>query len=179
MRTAPLRLLILPAIMALCLASGCGQRQEEAATVKKAAEAPEGEAIPQIVMDGLEAKFPGAQIEKWTKEMEGDITVYDIEFRQEGLKLEADIKEDGTIHNWEKALDTEALPKAVKKAAMMRYPGASVKEVMEVTAVTDGQDELEGYEIVLETADMKQVEITVAPDGTIIEEPGQGGQGTE
>ncbi|MDI6767307.1 MAG: hypothetical protein QME52_10840 [Bacteroidota bacterium] len=53
--------------------------------------------IPEKVMDGLKAKFPKPEIDKWTKEKEGDISLYDIEFKQEGYKYEADIKEDGTI----------------------------------------------------------------------------------
>jgi hypothetical protein len=41
---------------------------------------------------------------------------------------------------------------------------------MVITAVKDGKDALEGYEIVIETADKKEVEVTVAPDGEILEE---------
>jgi hypothetical protein len=40
---------------------------------------------------------------------------------------------------------------------------------MVITAVVDGKDVLEGYEIVLETTDRKEVEVTVAPDGKILE----------
>ena len=40
----------------------------------------------------------------------------------------------------------------------------------QVTEVKDGKDKLEGYEIVLETADKKEVEVTVAPDGKILED---------
>src|SRR5262245_51932134 len=53
--------------------------------------------IPKKVMDALKAKFPKAEIDKWTKEKEGDKIVYDIEFKQDGKKFEADIFEDGTI----------------------------------------------------------------------------------
>lgn len=42
-----------------------------------------------------------------------------------------------------------------------------------ITAVVDGQDTLEGYEIVLQTVDGKEVEITVAPDGTVKEDSGK------
>ena len=66
------------------------------------ASAQEKDKIPKKVMATLMAKFPKAEIHKWTKEKEGDVVVYDFEFKQEGRKFEADIKEDGTIHNWEK-----------------------------------------------------------------------------
>ena len=49
-------------------------------------------------MKALKARFPKAKIDKWTKEKEGDDVVYDIEFKQERRKCEADIKEDGSYH---------------------------------------------------------------------------------
>ena len=72
--------------------------------------------IPKAVMDALKEKFPRAKIHKWTKEKEGDAEVYDIEFKQDGRKFEADIKEDGTIVNWEKEIAVKDLPAAVLKA---------------------------------------------------------------
>jgi len=50
---------------------------------------------------------------------------------------------------------------------------AALKEVMAITAVQDGKDAPDGYEIVLETADKKVVEVTVAPDGKVLEDSGQ------
>ncbi|NIM97029.1 MAG: hypothetical protein GTO24_02755 [candidate division Zixibacteria bacterium] len=129
--------------------------------------------IPKVVMDALKAKFPDAQIHEWTKEKEGDIVVYDIEFKQQDRKFEADIKEDGTIHNWEKEIAAGDLPESVKKAVEEKYPKSTHKEIMEITAVKEGKDVLEGYEIVLETADIKEVEVTVTLDGRILEESGE------
>lgn len=128
--------------------------------------------IPKKVMDGLYAKFPKAQIDTWTQEKEGEIVVYDFEFRQAGGRFEADIKEDGTIHNWERAIAAKDLPETVRKAVEKRYPQASMKEIMLITAVKNGKDEVEGYEIVLETAEKKEVEVMVAPDGKILEDTG-------
>ena len=128
--------------------------------------------IPKKVMDALKARFPKAKIQKWTKEKEGDTVLYDIELTQKGRKIEADIREDGTIHNWEKEIAAKDLPKPVRKAVDMKYPKSTLKEIMAVTAVKDGKDVPEGYEIVLETADKKPLEVTVAPDGKILEDSG-------
>ena len=126
--------------------------------------------IPKKVMDTLKAKFPKAEIQKATKEMEGDKVVYDIEFTQEKRKFEADIFEDGTIHNWEKEIAAKDVPEAVKAAVDKKYPKAAWKEIMQITEVKNGKEMLEGYEIVFETADKKEVEVTVAPDGKILED---------
>jgi hypothetical protein len=131
---------------------------------------PDLSAVPRNVLESLKSKFPKAEIHKWSKEKEGDIVVYDFEFKQEGQKFEADIKEDGTIHNWEQEISPSDLPDAVRKALKGKYPNSAFREIMKVTAVNNGQDELEGYEIVLTTAGKKQIEVMVAPDGRILEE---------
>ena len=125
--------------------------------------------IPQNVMNTLNAKFPGAAIDKWTKEKELGRELYDIEFRQNGRKLEADIFTDGTIHNWEREIAVKDVPAAVMDAVGRKYPKATVKQAMAITAVTDGKEALEGYELLVVTASKRQIEITVAPDGRILE----------
>ena len=126
--------------------------------------------IPRPVMDTLKTKFPKAAIHKWTMEKEGDKVLYDIEFKQGDQKFEADIFGDGTLHNWEKEIAAKDVPEAVKTAVDKKYPKATWKEIMQITEVKNGKEILEGYEIVLETADKKEVEVTVAPDGKILED---------
>jgi hypothetical protein len=167
MKNSLFRFSVFSLIGLLCLISSCKQQGEKAKDIQ------ELDKIPRVVMDGLKARFPRAEIHKWSREKEGDIVVYDIEFKQEGRKLEADIKENGTICNWEKAIEAKDLPEAVKKTVETKYPKSVMKEIMETTEVKDGKDFLEGYEIVFETADKKEVEITAAPDGKILEESGK------
>jgi len=129
--------------------------------------------IPQRVMEALKAKFPSAEIRTWAREREEDFVVYDIEFRQGVQKFEADIKEDGTIRNWERQISITDLPGAVRKAVDTKYPKGVLKEIMAITAVKDGKDTPEGYEIVIETAGKKEVEITLAPNGKLMEDSGK------
>ncbi|MGB2981000.1 MAG: PepSY-like domain-containing protein [Candidatus Zixiibacteriota bacterium] len=160
-------------VLLLCLAFSCEQQAEEMQVEEKAEADLELDKIPKVIMDALMARFPNAEIHKWTKEKEGDIVVYDIEFKQQDRKFEADIKEDGTIHNWEKQIAAGDLPEAAMKAVEMKYPESTIKEIMEITAVTEGKEALEGYEVVLETADKEEVEVTVAPDGETLEDSGE------
>ena len=173
MKNLSFRFSIFASVILLCLVFSCEPAGEKADVEKKAEAPPELDKIPAAVMAALKAKFPDAEIHKWTKEKEGDIVVYDIEFKQREQKFEADIKEDGSIHNWEREIAAEDLPEAVMRAAQDKYPNSTHKEIMEITAVKDGQDVLEGYEIVLETAEGEEVEITVAPDGEMLEDSGE------
>jgi uncharacterized membrane protein YkoI len=126
--------------------------------------------IPERVIGALRARFPGAEIQKWTKEKEGNVVLYDIEFTHQRRRFEADIKEDGTFHNWEREVAAEDLPETVRQTLRGRYPGSRVKVIMAITEVRGGTGMLAGYEIVLQTADGNEVEITVAPNGTILED---------
>src|SRR5262245_31301565 len=98
--------------------------------------------IPKAVMDALLAKFPKARIDKCVKEDQGDDVVYDIEFKQEGRKCEADIKEDGTYINYEKAIEARDLPKAVRDAIEKKYPKATLNEIMEETEVKGKEEKV-------------------------------------
>jgi hypothetical protein len=130
------------------------------------------EKIPKAVKEALLSKFPKAKIDKCTKEKEGDDVVYDIEFKQEDRKYEADIKENGDYINYEKAIEIKDLPKLVQDSIDKRYPKSTLNEVMEETEVTGKEEKLVAYEVVLITADKKDVELKVAPDGTILEDSG-------
>src|SRR5438876_8345080 len=91
---------------------------------------PQGK-IPKAVIDALLRKFPKAKIDKCTKAKEGNDIVYDIEFKQEGRKCEADIKENGTYINYEQAIEAKDLPRVVRDAIEKKYPKATWKGIME------------------------------------------------
>ena len=173
MKNISVRFYIFSLVLLLCFGFGCKPQEEKAAVETEAEDDLQMDRIPKVVMDALKAKFPKAEIQKWTEEKEGDIVLYDIEFLQRGRKFEADIKQDGTIHNWEREIPAKELPSVVRKAVEARYRQASLQDVMAITAVKDGKEALEGYEIVLETAGKKVVEVSVAPDGKILEDSGE------
>ena len=126
--------------------------------------------IPKAVMDALLAKFPQAKIDKCTRAKEDGAVVYDIELKQQGRKCEADIKENGVYINYEKAIEAKALPKAVSDAVEKKYPKSTLKEIMEETEVTGKDEKLSAYEVVIGTADKKEVELRLSPDGKILED---------
>jgi hypothetical protein len=130
-----------------------------------------GPTIPANVMAALTTKFPQAKLDKWSREKEDGKDVYDIEFRQADRKFEADIFADGTIHNWEQQVALSDLPQPVVQTVSRQFPKAAIKEIMAVTAVTNGSERLEGYEIVLKRTLKRDVEVTIAPDGKILEGP--------
>lgn len=131
--------------------------------------------LPKAVMDAVKARFPGAELKSAAKETEDGKVVYDIELKHNGRKYEMDIAEDGTVIEIEKEVALKDVPEAVKKALAAKYPKATIKEVMEVNKVKGKAETPDHYEVTLETADKKTMEVTVSLDGkTIKGEKGEG-----
>ena len=129
----------------------------------------EADKLPQKVKDTLKTRWATAKITVATKTMENGAVVYDIEMTQDGKKREADIKEDGSIVNFENEIAIKDLPKAVADAVKAKHPDAKIKEAMETLVIKDGKDTVDEYEVLLVTGDNKEVELTVSPDGKKIE----------
>jgi Putative beta-lactamase-inhibitor-like, PepSY-like len=150
-------------VLTLLVATGQLRAQEEAVPPDK---------IPKKVMEALLSKFPKAKIDKCTKAKEGNDIVYDIEFKEEGRKCEADIKENGVYINYEKAIEAKDLPKAVADAIQKKYPKSTMKEIMQETEVNGSEEKLSAYEVVIVTADQREVELRLSPQGKILEDTG-------
>jgi len=150
--------------LALLLFIGPASAQEEVVPQDK---------IPKAVMKALLAKFPKAKIDKCTKAKEGDDIVYDIEFKQDGRKCEADIKENGVYINYEQAIEAKDFPKVVREAIDRKYAKATLKEIMEEKEVKGTDEKISAYEVVLVTADNSEVEVRVSPEGKILEDTGE------
>jgi len=129
----------------------------------------EADKLPQKVKETLKTRWSSAKITIATKTMENGAVVYDIEMTQDGKKREADIKEDGTIVNFENEIAIKDLPAAVAAAVKAKHPDATVKEAMETLVIKDGKDTVDEYEVLIVTGDNKEVELTVSPDGKKIE----------
>ena len=142
-------------------ATGCNQHKEEAQKVELSK-------VPAPVMASVNTRFPGANIDSVEKETENGAVVYDIELKQQGRKYEMDIKEDGTVMEIEKEI--KAPPAAVSRAIQSKYPGATIKEVMEKNTVKGKQETPDSYEVTITTADGKSKEVVVALDGSSAKE---------
>ena len=129
--------------------------------------------MPKVVMDAVKAKFPDAEFTSVTKETEDGKVVYDIELKQKGKKHEMDIKEDGTVLEIEDEVDAKDLPAAVTKALEEKYPKSKLKEAMAVNKVTGTEIKLLHYELTVETAEKKSVEVLITADGKSVKEEGE------
>jgi hypothetical protein len=129
--------------------------------------------VPKAVMDAIKGRFPGCDITSVEKELEDGKVVYDVELKHGGKKYEMDIHEDGTVVEIEKEVALKDVPEAVKKAVEAKYPKSTIKEVMEVNKVKGKEETPIHYEITIETAEKKSLEVIVSLDGKSVKEEGK------
>jgi len=125
--------------------------------------------LPPKVKQSLNTRFPGNKITQITKETENGEVIYDIEMTKDGKKHEMDCKEDGTIVDIQNEIAAKDLPAAALSGIKAKHPGSTIKEVGEILVVKDKKETRDHFEVIIETADKKEVELTVSLDGTKIE----------
>ncbi len=96
------------------------------------------EKLPAAVKKAVKKKFPEAAIRAASKEVEDDVTTYEVELKVEGRSVNMALKADGTILEIEKEVPVSELPKAVRKKLAARYPGAKIEKAEEITKGEDG-----------------------------------------
>lgn len=129
--------------------------------------------VPRAVMEAINARFPGANVESVERETEAGKVVYDVELKHKSRKYEMDIHEDGTVVELEKEVAAEDVPEAVRKAVRAEFPRAKVREFMEVNRVK-GKDETPiHYEVTL-SINGKEREVVVSLDGKVLKRPETG-----
>jgi hypothetical protein len=126
--------------------------------------------VPVPIKKAIDNRFPGATLRSVEKEIEDGKVVFDVELTHQGRKYEMDIQEDGTVLEIEKEVAAKDLPAAVTKALEDRYPKVTIKEVMEINKVKGTQETPDHYEVVLVTAEGKNLEVEVSLTGKFLKE---------
>ena len=153
----------LVAIVAFALLSGTTRADEKKLEIKD---------LPQAVTDAVKAKFPDAELLKASTEKENGKVEYEVDIKHKGQKIDVTLTEDGKITELEKTINVEDLPKVVSDALAQKYPGATRKKAEEIVKVTDGNEKLEAYELVITSGD-KKLEVTFSPEGKFVKEEGK------
>jgi uncharacterized membrane protein YkoI len=130
--------------------------------------------LPKAVVDAVKKHFPDADLKSAEKETEDGKTVYEVALTHKGHKMEVTVTPDGDITGIEKQLEAKDLPKAVTETLDSKYPKATLKVIEEVIKVKEGKEHLEGYEVLLVTADGKKKEVVVNAEGKVVKEEEKG-----
>jgi uncharacterized membrane protein YkoI len=121
--------------------------------------------LPKVVLDAVKAKFPGAELQSAAKEDEDGTLVYEVVLKHKGDTIEVILSMEGKITAIEKVIAAKDLPAAVSKALTDKYPKATIKKTEELI-----KDDKKSYEVLIETADKKTIEVVFDPSGKVLEE---------
>jgi uncharacterized membrane protein YkoI len=121
--------------------------------------------VPKIVKDAVTAKFPKAEWVSCAKENEDGTLVYEVVLKDKGQTVEVILSLEGKITAIEKTIEAKDLPAKVSKALAEKHPKATIVKTEEL--IKDGKT---SYEVIIETADKKKLEVVFDPDGKVIEE---------
>ena len=121
--------------------------------------------LPLAVLESFNKAFPHAADITFEEESneEGE-AVYEVEFTDQGVEIEASYSADGTLLKIEEEIQLNELPEAVTEAIMQAYPDAIILEAEKIVT-PDGS--VSGYEVEIEDDDV-ELEIHLDPNGTIL-----------
>ena len=126
--------------------------------------------LPKAVVDAMKKRFPKGELTKASKSGEGEKTVFEVSVKEGGLNADVNLTAAGAITGMEKQIAEADLPKVIAAAVKAKHPKGTVKTCEEVIAVKDGKEEVEYYEVVVETAEKKTVELEIEKDGKVRKE---------
>ncbi len=152
-----MRRMAVPAVMlaALC---GPGMRAEEKEDEETAVAL---DKLPKAVLEAVKKMFPEAELLEASSEKEHDETYYEVGLKDHGQKIDVTVEEDGEIESVERELALKDLPKPVVEAIAAKYPHSTLKSAETVSEIEDGKEELAFYEVQIETADKKEMEVKI------------------
>jgi hypothetical protein len=123
--------------------------------------------VPQAVREAAKKRFPKAEMKEASKEVADGKTTYEITFKENGKNIDVTLTPEGTITLIEKEVAFKDLPKAVAATFNEKYPKAKFGIIEAVIKVVDGKETLDYYEAHLTTADKKEIEAEVLPNGKL------------
>ncbi len=123
--------------------------------------------LPKAVVEAAKKRFPKAELVDAAKETDGDKVSYEVTAKDGETKMDLTFTPDGKLTTIEKRIDAKALPKAVADTLAEKYPKAVFKTVEEVIKVECEKETLDYYEVLLTTADKKELEVQLTADGKV------------
>lgn len=147
------------------------------ATLAPAADTSATEAgLPPAVAKTFRSRFPRVKVTKLEAEKENGVKVYDFEFTNRAVDMEADIAADGTLLEITVVVGPGAVPPAAMDAIREATADGTIKRIERVHVDYETKDgkavklaaPMTKYAVEIARGD-RMAEIMVAPDGMVIE----------
>jgi uncharacterized membrane protein YkoI len=121
--------------------------------------------LPKACMDSVKAKFPAAELKGAAKETENGKTSYEVSLTFKNANIDVILTPEGKITAIERVIAASDLPMPVAQTVKSKYPQSTIKLAEELS---DADDKINAYEVILVLADKKEVEVKIDPSGKIL-----------
>ena len=135
--------------------------------------------LPTAVVKAIKAKYPKADLIEAEEEKEDDETEYAVKIKDGETSLELTVSAEGEIEGIEREIPVSDLPNSISEFIQQKYPQAAIKKVEAEFEIEKGQEELECYEVTVETTDQKTIELKFDSKGKFLEEGKTGDKTSE
>ncbi len=123
------------------------------------------EEVPRAVIESSQKQYPSASITRSTEEIENGKQQYELRMKSKDDEFEITYSASGQLISSEKKILWDAVPLAVQKAVLKKYPRATARKI-EYLVKADKTS----YEITLMKTDNKTLEARFDPLGNFLEE---------
>ena len=131
--------------------------------------------LPDAVTKTFQHEFPKCRIDKLDTEVENGVSVFSLEFKDGAIQKETDIAADGTLLECTVIVDAKAVPAAVLEAVRKAVVGVKIKRIEQVEIRCESRDgkvitlpqSVTRFEVEI-TKKGRTTEVTVDPDGTVV-----------
>ena len=121
--------------------------------------------LPKAVLKSVKDKYPTAELTEATQEGKDDDLKFEVLIKHGKTKIDLTVTAAGIIELIEKEVATADLPKVVIEAIEKKYPKSLLKTAEAVFEVENGKEELEFYEVRIETAAKEMMEVKINEKG--------------
>ena len=146
----------LMAVVGIAVGGEAGKAEEKAVPL---------DMLPKVVLKSVKDKYPTAELTEATQEGEGDDLKFEVLIEDGKTKIDLTVTPAGVIELIEKEVATADLPKVVIEAIEKKYPKSLLKTAEAVFEVENGKEELEFYEVRIETAAKELMEVKINEKG--------------
>lgn len=134
------------------------------------------EDLPQAVKDAVKKRFANMEIAEAAREKEKDKVVFEVTLKRNQRTIDATYTEAGELVSTEELIKQDALPTAVKTVILAKYPGAKMEKIERITTYADNSVKDLFFEVLMQTADNKKLEVKLGAEWKIVETEAKDGK---
>ena len=124
--------------------------------------------LPKSVSTTVDKMYPKAKIVEFCRGVGREEAVYEVTVNDKGHKVDITVDPQGHVEHLEREISFGKLPDAVLETLVNKYATTLPESAEAVYHRQERDDDLEFYQVRLETLDLRTLEVKVKPNGEVL-----------